>query len=170
MATDKRNIVGDWLAAEEAGRHEDADRAFASVAGALPMLTPSREFASKVMARIAPRTASPAAWWSSWDVRVAVAASLVTLGIVLGTWSARSMLFAAIAMAQAVVWGINQVVMGSVVWVETALTMWGTAAHAAVVVGRLLVTPGPALWVCANLAVAACACAALQRLLVSQED
>jgi hypothetical protein len=170
MATDKRDIVCDWLAAEQAGTPEEADRAFASVARALPKLPPSRRFSANVMARVASRKAPLAVWWSAWGVRAAVAASLVTLGVVLGTWSARSMFFAAVATAQAVVWGIDQALTGSVVWIETALTMWGSAAHAAVVVGRLLVTPGPALWVCANLAVAACACAALQRLLVSQED
>ena len=170
MATDKRDIVGDWLAAEQAGKADEADRAFASVARALPKLPPSGRFSANVMARVASHPAPLAGWWSSWGVRAAVAASLVTLGVVLGTWSVRSMLFAAVATAQTVVWGIDQVVTGSVVWIETALTIWGSAAHAAVVVGRLLVTPGPALWVCANLAVAACACAALQRLLVLRED
>jgi hypothetical protein len=170
MPTDHRDIVGDWLAAERAGRSEEADRAFASVALALPKQQPSRRFAANVMAQVALRTPPLADWWTLWGVRTAVAASMVTLGVVLGTWSPRSMLFAAVASAQTFVWGLDQVVTGSVVWIETALTMWGSAAHAAVVIGRLLITPGPAMLVCANLAVAACACAALQHLLASQEN
>jgi len=170
MRTEDREIVRHWLAAEHAGRSEEADRVFAAVALALPKRQPSRRFVANVMARVAPGTQSLARWWTSWGVRAGVAASMLTLGVVLGTWSPRSMFFAAVATGQTVVWGLGQVVTGSVVWIETALTMWGTAAHAAVVVGRLLITPGPAMLVCANLAVAACACAALQRLLPSQED
>ena len=170
MPTDKRDIVGSWLTAEEAGRVEDADRAFASVARALIRRPPPSSFAAAVMARVASGSALQAGWWTAWGVRTAVSACLLTLGVVLGTWPVRSMFFAAVAAAETAVWGINQVVTGSVVWVKTALAMWGSAAHASVVVGRLLVTPGPALWVVMNLAVAACACAALQRLLMSQED
>ncbi len=170
MRTEDPALVGDWLAAEQAGRPEDADRAFASMALALPKRSPSQQFANHVMARVTSRPLPLAGWWMSWGVRVAAAASMVTLGVVLGTWSARSMLFAAVATARTFIWGLDQVVAGSVVWIETALTMWGSVAHAAVVVSRLLVTPGPAMLVCVNLAVAACACAALQRLLASQED
>lgn len=170
MISDKRNLVREWLAAEDAGRPEAADRAFASVAEALPRRRPPSAFGAAVMARVAMGTPPMVTWWSSWGVRAAVAASIVTLGVGLGTWSSRSMLFAVIATAQAFVWGIDQVVTGGAVWIETALTLWGSAAHAAVVLGRLLVAPGPALLVGANLAVAVCAFAALHRLLASQED
>lgn len=170
MRTEERDIVGGWLAAERAGRSEDADKAFASVALALPKLHPSRRFAADVMARVASGTQPLADWWTSWGLRAGVATAMLTLGVLLGTWSTRSIFFAAVATVQALVSGLDQVVTGSVVWIEIALTMWGSAAHAAVVVGRLLVTPGPALLVGANLAVAACAYAALQRLLASQED
>ena len=170
MIRDMRRLVREWLEAEEAGRPDQADSAFASVAEALPHRRPSAEFAAAVMARVAMGTPSVVNWWASWGVRAGVAASVVTLGIGLGTWSSRSMLFAAIATAQAFVWGIDQVVAGGAVWIETALTLWGSAAHAAVVLGRLLVAPGPALLVGVNLAVAVCAFAALHRLLASQED
>jgi hypothetical protein len=170
MRTDHRNIVGDWLAAERTGRSEEADRAFASVAVALPKLGPSRRFTVNVMARVASGTQPLAGWWTWWAVRAAVAASMVTLGVVLGTWPSRSMFFAAVGVARTFAWGLDQVMTGSLVWIETALTIWASAAHAAVVVGRLLITPAPAMLVTANLAVAACACAALQRLLASQED
>jgi hypothetical protein len=170
MRTENLDKLGDWLEAERTGRSEEADRAFASIARTLPILSPSRRFAANVMARVAPRTQPLASWWTAWGVRAAVAASLVTLGVVFGTWSARSMLFAAVATAQALAWELDQVVTGGVVWIEIALTMWGSVAHAAAVVGRLLITPGPAMLVSANLAVAACACAALQRLLASQEE
>jgi hypothetical protein len=170
VSTDKRDIVGNWLTAEQAGRSEDADRAFVSVAQALIRRPPPSSFAAAVMARVASDADPQAGWWTAWGGRTAVAACLLTLGVVLGTWPVRSMFFAVLAAAEAAVWGIDQVVTGSVVWVKTALTMWSSAAHAAVVVGRLLVTPEPALWVLVNLAVAACGCAALQRLLMSQED
>ena len=170
MGNDTPDIVRGWLAAERAGTADEADRAFAPVALALPKRQPSRRFTVDVMARIALHTKPVVKWWTWWGVQTGVAASLVTLGVVLGTWSPRSMLVTTIASAQALVWGLDQVVTGSVVWIETALTLWGGAAHAAVVVGRLLVTPGPALLVGANLAVAASACVALQRLLAPQED
>jgi len=171
MIADKRDMVRDWLAAERAGRSEEADRVFSSLAQALPKRRPPGSFAAGVMARVNSAAAQPAgSWWAWWGVRAGVAASVLTLGLVLGSWSARSMFFTAIAAAQSVAWGLDQVVTGSVVWIETGLTLWGSAAHAAVVVGRLLVAPGPAMLVGANLAIAVCAFAALRRLLVSQED
>lgn len=170
MRNDEQNTVRDWLEVERIGKAEEADRAFASVARVLPRWEPSRRFATGVMARLASVTQPAVEWWAWWAVRGAVAASVVTLGVVLGTWSARSMFFAAIAVAQSLVWGVDRVVSGTAVWIETALTLWGSAAHAAVVVGRLLVAPEPAMLVGASLAIAACGYAALQRLLALQED
>jgi hypothetical protein len=170
MRTEQRDVVRAWLEAERAGWPEEADRAFAPVSLALAKRLPSRRFSAGVMARMARQAPPLAGSWAWWGVRAAVMASLVTLGVALGTWSPRSMFFAAVATAQSFSWALGQVVAGGVVWVETALTMWGSVAHAAAVVGRLLVTPGPAMLVAANLLVAACGCAALQRLLAAQEE
>jgi hypothetical protein len=170
MRPEDRDVVRNWLHAEETGGAEAADRAFASVASALPMRLPSRRFAARVMTRVSASTTPLTVWRTSWEARLAVAASLITLGVVLGTWSFRSMFFATLAIAQSFAWGVGQVATGSVVWIETALAMWETAAHAAAVLSRLLATPGPAMVVGVNVAVAACACAALRRLLASQEE
>jgi hypothetical protein len=167
MGAEDRKIVRIWLEAERAGRSEEADRAFASLSSGLPRRQPSPRFAAHVMARIAP---ARVAWLAFGGARAATVMSLVTLGVVLGTWSSRSMFLAGVAIAQSCAWGLGQVATGGMVWIETVLTVWGSAAHAAAVLGRLLTTPGPALIVGLNLVVAAGACAALQRLLASQED
>jgi len=171
MGTVHRDIVADWLAAEAAGRQDEADLAFAGVAEALPGLAPSPQFVSSVMQRVATeRVAGPSAVWASWWLRAMVAASLVMLGAVSGTVTWKSVLFASLTTVQTVAWGLNQLAAGGRAWLGAALAAWDGVAHVGAALGRVLVAPGPAAVILVNLAVASCALAALQRLLIRQES
>jgi hypothetical protein len=170
MVTDNRDAVADWVADERAGRPDEADRTFSAVARSLPKLGPSQRFSADVMRRISAQ--ADVAQLRTWPVaaRLAIAASIACLGLALGGWTSRSMLLAAGSVAQALVWAGHQLLTGSLVWVEAALTTWGSVAHAAVVVGRQMVAPGPAALVFMNMAMALAGFVALQRLLKPRED
>ena len=170
MRTEDRHIVRAWLEAERAGRTDEADRRFRHVAVALPRLEPSWWFTGRVMARLGFLRWAGGDVWRSWWLRGMVAASVVTLGAALGTWTARSALFTAVASAETVGWGVSQASVGVGAWARLAFTVWTAVAHAGLVVGRLLASPETAFILMLNLAVAASAAAALQRLLARQEE
>jgi len=172
MRTDDRLNVRTWLEAERAGRIDEADRQFKLLAVALPRLGPLPGFAERVLVRVRAAIAPAPAMglWNAWWLHGLVAASVITLGAVLGSWSARAVLFTVLASIQTVAWGLARTGAALQAWVGTALTVWEGVAHAGIVIGRLLVAPAPALMLTLNLAVAASAVAALQRLLARQED
>ena len=170
MRTDDRLNVRAWLEAEQAGQVDEADRRFRVLTVVLPRLEASLGFVDRVLDRMGTRWAPAGSVWTGWWLRGMVAASVVTLGAVLGSWSVRAVLFTVLASIQTVAWALGQAVAGAQAWIGTALTVWDGVAHAGIVVGRLLVAPGPALMLTLNLAVAASAVAALQRLLARQED
>ncbi|MCP3957223.1 MAG: hypothetical protein GY719_05165 [bacterium] len=67
-----------WLAAEQAGREADAERALARMFAALPMSAASAGFADRVLASAGLRSTA-LAWWG----RAAVAALLLITGLAL---------------------------------------------------------------------------------------
>lgn len=169
MDTRDRDLIRAWLEAEHADSGDAADRAFASVAVALPRRAPSRRFVAGVMARVRTAEAAPASLWMNWWVRAGIGASLALLGTVLGTVSWRGAFDTALTVTQTVVWGVDRIVTGFQAWASSAGTVFAALAHAGIVLARLLTAPGPALVVTLNLLLAAGALAALQRLLVTQE-
>lgn len=168
MRTDRQTNLRAWLTAEEAGRPEEADGLFRAIARLLPRVGPPDRFADRVLARIAPAPKADDIW-AAWWLRAAIATTLVTAGVAAGSWPVRTTFRAVLASLHLAIWGVDQVGTGLQAWVGSALTAWAGLAQAAVVLGRLLVAPGPAMLLTLNLAVAGAAFAALQRLLAQEE-
>jgi hypothetical protein len=169
MAHDPRDIVREWLEAEDAGKTDVADRAFRLVASGLPRLRPAAGFADAVLARISPPAAVPDIW-ASWWLRGMVGAALLSVGVLVVSLTGGAWLTAVLASVRTVAWGLGQAGTVMVAWIASALTAWAGLAHAAVVLGRLLAGPGAMLVLMLNLTVAAAALVALRRLIPMQEN
>jgi len=169
MDTLDRDRVRAWLVAESSGREDAADGALAELMAGVPRLEPSRRFVGAVMAQIRESAEAPSTVWANWWVRGALASSLTLLGAVAGTASWQAVFDAIVATARNVGWSADRIATGFHAWVDVAGAFWTAVAHAATVLARLLVAPGPAMLLMFNLVLAAGALAALQRLLVTQE-
>ena len=170
MTIHDRHDLATWLAAERAGQYEEADRRFRPVAGRLTRWTPSPAFAAAVLARLDRFAAPVPDMWSAWWVRAAIGASMATAGIVLGSWSLRSVFMAGLASLHTALWAADSVLVAAGTSLTMALSAWSTVTHVAIVMGRLAAQPGPLVWLAVNLAIAAVALTALHRLLVMQEN
>ncbi len=169
MATNAHRVVREWLAAERAGRAEDADRSFRTVAGALPRLGPPARFTDAVMARVGAMRAAPDPW-SHWWVRAAVATCVLSAGGAGISLSPQGWFMAILTSLRTVALGVGDLSSALQAWVAGAVALWMGLAHAAVVVGRQIAGPAPLLILLLNFAMAAGALAALRRLMPSQEN
>jgi hypothetical protein len=168
MRTELHDHVRNWMGAEESGHDDAADRGFARVAAGWPRRQASPDFARQVFRKIGlPAPVSDV--WAAWWMRALTAGALGLAGLFALSVSPAAWVVAWLSSVGAAAVALERTWTAIGVWMGAVVAVWSGVAHAALVVGRLMAAPGPLMLLAVNLTVAACAFAALRRLLVSQE-
>lgn len=157
-----------WLAADRAGRDEEADSAFGVTFGAVPRVDASEPFASRVMEAVG-RAAARDRVRTRWT-RAAVAAGVlgsaaatVYIGAgLIGSLAARAFVAFVSFSVNAIVWLIGAVQRGADVW-----TILGGIGRVA---GSIVIDPKVSSGLIAIQVIGVLALLALQRLLGSEEE
>lgn len=150
-----------FLAAEAAGRTDEAEAALAALFAAAPPVGPSPGFADRVMARIA---VVPRSIFARPLVRFALAASLL-LAALSSALLAPALLPLARLVSLADLAGAGTRALGAVaVRFAAGVSLWERTAEVLATVGRALTAPSSLLFVLAQFVVAALALRGLVRL------
>jgi hypothetical protein len=165
MEADKRRLVTVWQDAEGAGRLDEADAAFRTVAAGWPRRAVPAGLARRVAA-LAPR---PESLWASWWVRVPVGAAVGSVGVALGWQSAGTLASMGLASFQAVAAGVGTALDATGLWVSMVAAVASPLMLAASALGRALAEPGPVAVLVVGFGISVGALAALRRVLVVRE-
>ena len=168
MVTERDARAADWLNAERAGRVDEADERFRSVARVLDRLELPRGFAAAVAARLTEAGRAPDVW-SAWWTRAAIAALVLSAGATAAALPPQGWFRAVLASLQSVALGVGDASSAAGAWVAGALAVWTGLGRAAGVVGRQMVGPEPVFFLCLQFVLAAGAFVALRRLTAGQE-
>jgi len=168
MVTERDARAAEWLNAERAGRVDDADERFRSVARVLDRFEMPRGFAAAVAARVAEARRVPDVW-SAWWTRAAIAASVLSAGAAAAALPAQGWFRAGLASLQSVALGLGDASAAAWAWIAGALAVWSGLGRAAAVVGRQMAGPEPVFFLALQFVLAAGAFAALRRLTAGQE-
>jgi hypothetical protein len=165
-----------WLAAEAAGRLDDAEEALGALFARLPRPAPPAGFAGRVMraAGWSPAAlAGPAAAPVRWPLRAALVASLVLVGLAV---RALPSLLAALApladrLSPARLFeGATAGLVGAVRWLVEARSLWSALARFGGWAGEIATSPPLALALVAVLATAAAALRLLAALIAHERS
>ncbi len=165
MTADPRRIVTAWLDAEDAGRLDEADAAFRTVAAGWPRQAVPADLARRLRA-LAPEATDP---WASWWVRVPVGVAVFTVGLALGWQSAGTLASMGLASFQTVAAAVGAALGVVTIWVSMVAAVASPLVLAASALGRALAEPGPAAILVVGFGISAGALAALRRVLVVLE-
>ncbi|HNV03883.1 MAG TPA: hypothetical protein PLE61_12935 [Vicinamibacterales bacterium] len=160
--------VTEWLAAEQAGRPDEADWRFRAVARGIGRLDPPVWLAEAVATRLAALRTKPDVW-SAWWLRAAVASAILSAGAAGAALPPESWCRALLASLRAVALSLGGAAAAAWAWVAGVLAVWSGLGRAAGILGRQFAGPELAALLAAQLALAAGALAALHRLMREQE-
>lgn len=158
-----------WIAAEQAGRADEADRRFRSVARSIGRLAPPAGLADAVLARLTIAAAARDVW-SRWWARTAVATAVLSAGAAGAMITPAGWFRSLLASLHAAALSLGDASAAAWAWVAGAVTVWSGLGRAAAVLGRQLAGPEPMILLAVQFALAAGALAALRRLLPEQEN
>lgn len=168
MDRESRDRVAAWIRAEQNGAADEGDRAFAAVARGWGRVTVPDGLAARVAAAAA-RLALGSGVWTSWWTRTGVAASLAAAGSMLALLPSGALGSMALGSVQMGAAGVDRALWTARAWLTMVGAVMQPVAHAATVLGGLLLAPAPLGVIAVNVAVAAGALAALRRLLAARE-
>jgi hypothetical protein len=148
-----------FLAAERAGRDEEAEAALAALFAAVPSPSPRPGFAGRVMARIAPRSV-----FAHPGSRFGVAAALALAALSAALLAPMLLPLAGLVSLADLIGGGSRLLAAVAVRVASVLAGWESVGQVVAAVGRALLAPETLPFVLAQFAVAALALRALVRI------